>query len=103
MATTRFFIESKSNPANIYISLSIASKKVLKRKTGYVIDPDKWSEVTDLPKQTDEESKKLTSILKKLAAGIEEKLNAQTTLGEDISGEWLHGQIDMICDNQDLC
>ena len=51
MATIRYFLQSKKNPATIYISLSLKAGKVFKRKTEYLIDPEKWSTDTDLPKK----------------------------------------------------
>jgi integrase len=95
MATTRFFLQSKSNPANIYISLSIKAGMVFKRKTGYVIDPNDWSEDTNLPKQNDDNLKNLKTDLKKLSNTIEENLNKLTATGMDPSGDWLQQHIDL--------
>lgn len=94
MATTRFLLQSKSNPANIYLNLSVSRGKIFRRKTGLIIDPDDWSNANNLPKQNDEENKRLLSHLKKMANFIEDKINTLTVAGWDPSGEWLQEQID---------
>jgi len=96
MATIKFLLQSKTNPANIYVRLSIDRKTVLKRKTGYVINPENWSTTTNLPKQGDEKQKQLKTDLGNLATKIEEYLNSGITKGEEITGDWLQNQIDAI-------
>ncbi|OFX58615.1 MAG: hypothetical protein A2066_10450 [Bacteroidetes bacterium GWB2_41_8] len=96
MATIKFLLQSKTNPANIYVRLSIDRKTVLKRKTGYVINPNNWSEKTSLPKPGDESQKQLKIDLGKLANAIEENLNNAITKGDEITGDWLQNQIDAI-------
>ena len=68
MATARFLIQSKSNPANIYVNLSVSRGRIFRRKTGYLIDPDDWSEANNLPKQNDEENKRLGVRLRKMGS-----------------------------------
>lgn len=95
MATVKYFLQSSKNPATIYISLSTGYKSVFKRKTGYVIDPDKWSLETNLPKKGgDLEQKNLKTDLQNLSNAIETRLNEATTKGADISGDWLQHEID---------
>ncbi len=96
MATTTFLLQSSNNPANIYVRLSIDRKNVYKRKTGYIINPSNWSTETSLPKQNDVENKQLKIDLKKLSTEIENRLNAATSSGEEITGDWLQLQIDNI-------
>lgn len=96
MAKVTYFIQSKKNPANIYISLSVAFKNVFKRKTGYTIDPKGWSTKTSSPLQNDESLKKLKNDLGKLKNSIEKNLNSATATGAEISGDWLQEQIDLI-------
>jgi integrase len=95
MATIKFHLQSKKNPANIYIRLSIDRTKVLRRKSGYVINPKDWSNDTNYPKQTDEDLKNLKTDLIDLANHIEKKLNQSTSKGIDITGDWLQQQIDI--------
>lgn len=96
MATIKFFLQSKKNPATIFLSLSIRAKSVFKRKTNYVINPSNWSDATNLPKPNDEELKSLKTNLGKLKNKIEENLNSATSNGIEISGDWLHEQINTI-------
>ena len=96
MATTTFLLQSSTNPANIYIRLSISKHQVFKRKTGYVINPINWSTETSLPKQNDVENKQLRIDLKNLSTEIENRLNIATSSGEEITGDWLQSQIDSI-------
>jgi integrase len=96
MATIKFLLQSKSNPANIYVRLSIDRNNVFKRKSGYVINPKDWSTDTNFPKPNDEDLKKLKTDLKTLGNEIEKKLNKAITVGTEISGNWLQEQIDNI-------
>ena len=96
MATIKFFLQSRKTPASIYVSLSLAAKSVFKRKTGFVIDPNKWSVDTNLPKQNDDDNKNLKTDLQKLGTAIEKNLNKAVLAKEEISGEWLQNQIDSI-------
>lgn len=95
MATIRFFLQSQNAPANIYLYLSAGSGRFFKRKTGYIINPDQWSNATNLPKQNDEEMKILKSRLSKLSDAIEKSLNELVAGGGEPSGEWLEDQIDI--------
>lgn len=96
MAKVTYFIQSKKNPANIYISLSVAFKNVFKRKSGYTIDPKDWSTATNLPKQGDENLKDVKIKLSTLSTKIEANLNKATSNSVEISGDWLQEQIDII-------
>ena len=57
MATVKYLLQSKSNSANIYLRYSIDRKTVLKRKTGFVINPTDWSEDKAFPKTGREDLK----------------------------------------------
>ncbi len=96
MATFKFLLQSKKNPANIYIRLSINKSTSIKRKTGYVINPIDWSKETSFPKQNDAELKSLRTKLKNLEAAIETNLNEATSNGIEVDGNWLQEQIDTI-------
>lgn len=100
MATIKFFIQSKKNPATIYVSFSTGFKSVFKRKTDFNINPDRWSSETNFPKPDDENLKKLKTDLKGLATEIEKKLNIATAAGVEISGDWLQEQMDIILGKQ---
>lgn len=94
MASVKFLIQSKKNPANIYIRLSICRSNVIKRKTGYSIDPKKWSVKAHLPKQSDDGSKEVRNKLGKLANHIETNLNKTKLRPEEIPASWFEDQID---------
>jgi integrase len=96
MATVRFQLRSKINPANIYVRLTLDRTINIRRKSGYIIDPADWSDKTSLPKSGDEKLKQLKIDLGKLATSIEENLNSAVTNGDEITGAWLQNQIDAI-------
>ena len=96
MATVKFFLQSKKNPANIYLNLSIRRGLILRRKTGYVINPNDWSVSTNLPKQNDADLKILKAGLVSMSIEVEKRLNDAVASGVDITGEWLEDQIDTI-------
>ena len=95
MATIKFLLQSTKNPANIYLRLSVDRQTVLKRKTGYIINPDNWSK-TGFPKQTEPELKILKQDLQDLANKIEKNINQAISKGVQITGDWLQVQIDTI-------
>lgn len=96
MATIKFQLRSKNNPANIYVRLTVDREINFRRKTGFVIDPDKWSQKTNLPNQNDADLKNLKTDLQKLATKIEQNLNKAISEKEEITGDWLQNQIDSI-------
>lgn len=96
MATIRFLLQSKNNPSNIYLRLSVSHDLVIKRKTGYIINPDDWSYKSGLPKENDSETKNLKTTLVKLSAKILEFFNDAVKQGDEITGDWLRDQIDII-------
>ena len=67
MAKVKFILQSKGNPANIYIRLSMDKKTSFKRKTGYVINPTSWSFDSGLPKQNDADRKTLKTNLQEMS------------------------------------
>lgn len=95
MATTRYFIQGKKDPVNIYLSLSVKAGMVIKRKTGFHINKAEWSNETSLPLQRDDIRKKMTATLRRLSVTIGDKLNELTASGGIPSGEWLEHQIDL--------
>ncbi len=101
MATISYLLQSQNNPANIYVRLSISRKNVFKRKTGYIIDPKNWSRKTNLPIPKDTNLKNLKTDLSNLKTEIEKRCNSATTNGIEISGNWLHEQINSITGKQD--
>lgn len=93
MATVKFLLQSKSETANIYIRFSIDRKTILKRKTGFTINPKYWSETLAQPIQKTQETKSLKSKLNKLSDFISDSHNEAVSKGIVFSGDWLQEQI----------
>jgi len=96
MATIKFLLQSKSEHSNIYVQYSIARKKVLKRKTGFVINSKNWSVSKGCPILKDEHTKNLKIDLDSLKTKLEIAYNNAVKNGIEITGEWLSEQIDII-------
>lgn len=96
MATIKCLIQSNKANANIYVRLSIDRNNVYKRRTGYVVNPDNWSQKKGTPKPNDESLKKLKTDLDDLCTKIEQRLNIATTQSIEINGDWLQDSIDEI-------
>lgn len=95
MATIKFLLQSKSESANIYARYSIDRKTILKRKTGFSINPKNWSETLAQPIQKSQETKNLKSKLDKLATFINDAYNESVNEGVIFNGNWLQEQIDI--------
>ncbi len=94
MATIKFILQSKSDPANIYLRLSVSKQGSYKRKSGFIIDPDRWSRVKGFPKGNNEPKyKNLKKELENLAEYIEDRYNEAVRYNEVINGDWLQTQI----------
>lgn len=89
MATIKYLLQSKKEQAPIYCRLSINRDKILKRKTGFNINPDNWLPKEGIPKAKDAESKALKSSLVRLDQYIFTRFNEDQTEGVDINGDWL--------------
>lgn len=92
MAKVKFLLQSKSENAQIYLRLSISQKHLLKKKTGFSINPKDWGE-TGFPKQTKAENKALSNNLKKLEVFVLENLNKDLANGKLIDAFWIESQI----------
>jgi len=89
MATIKYILQSKNNPASIYLRMSLSRGKVLKRKSGYVIDPKSWSSSTGYPKPNNDSNKSIKAKLISLKGSVIEKYNIDNAQGEPINGDWL--------------
>lgn len=94
MAKVKFILQSKTNPVNIYLRLSIDKRTSFKRKTGYVINPNSWNHDSGYPKQNDADRKTLKTNLQEMANFIEKNLNKAVEQKNEITGSWLQEQID---------
>jgi integrase len=95
MATVKYLLQSEKDNSNIYVRYSIDRATVLKRKTGFVIDPKYWSKDKAQPIQKSEELKALKSKLDKLAVFINDAYNSGISKGIEFTGDWLQLQIDL--------
>lgn len=95
MATIKFLLQSKNDPAHVYLRLSISKQGSFKRKSGYIIDPDRWSKAKGFPKGNNEAKyKKLKKDLEDLSDWVEDRFNEAVKNNEVINGDWLQDQID---------
>lgn len=89
MATIKFFIQSKNNPAGIYARLKEGRDIDAKAKTKYVIDPTEWSVDKAKPKLRNAELKRLADDLDILSVKIKNDYNEAITDGKEIDTSWL--------------
>jgi integrase len=94
MATVKFYIRSKKNPANIYLRLTIDRENYFRRKSNYLADPNRWNSKKGIATGGDVEFKNLNLSLEKLATAIKERYNQAITEGIEVTNEWLQDEID---------
>lgn len=92
MASTKFLLQSKKAPANIYVQLSLGRGKVFKRKTGYFINPKDWS-ANGFPIDRDADLKNLKATLNDISNHLIKEVNKSTADQITVNGEWLQEQI----------
>lgn len=95
MATIKFLLQSKSEIANIYVRFSVNRSTVIKRKTGFTINPKFWNFNSSMPNQKSAETKELKSKLDKLSIFITDSFNSSINSGSLINGDWLQDKIDI--------
>jgi integrase len=97
MATIKLMLQSKKENTNIniYIRFSISRSQIFKRKTGFTINPNEWSEKKGEPKPKSDENKNFKSKLDRLKNFVYDAYNQSVNKGEPITGEWLQLQIDL--------
>jgi integrase len=89
MASITFLIQSKRNPAGIYIRLREGRALDIKTKTRYFIDPEKWSIAKGQPKNLkDVHMKILQENLQKLSSDLLNLFNVSVGK-ETIDTDWL--------------
>jgi integrase len=96
MASIKFLLQSKSEMANIYIRFSINRNTILKRKTGYTVNPKSWDKAKGTPIAKSEYLKNIKLKLSNMAIQIEREYNNDSNNGILINGEWLERRIDII-------
>jgi len=93
MATVKYLLQSSGENAQIYIRVSSGRNLYLKRKTGFLINSNNWSEKSNLPKQSNPELKQLRNNLIRLESHIYDCINESLSTGEIIDGNWLEDKI----------
>ena len=94
MATVKYQLLSESENAPIYLRLSVKRGLSPRAKTGLHIAPKNWS-ISNYPKTTTANNKKLKSDLQKLETYILDEVNNANTKGETINTAWLKHNIDL--------
>lgn len=95
MATIKYLLQSNNPNAPVYLRLSLGRGKGLKRKTGYICNPQDWSSATSFPKMNNAHNKQMQSNLKKLESFVIEQFNTDNSKGVLIDGDWLSRIIDL--------
>ncbi|TWP29257.1 hypothetical protein ETU09_03290 [Apibacter muscae] len=95
MASLKYLIQSKNNPATIYLRLSIDRGSNFKKKIPLVVNPKNWSIKKGKALEKDISEKNLNSELSKLETFIIEKLNISQKNNEVINSLWLENKIDV--------
>ncbi len=76
-------------------AIRLDRKTILKRKSGFTINPKDWSIEKGQPKQSREDLKVLKSRLDKLAVFVNDAYNGAISKGVLFTGDWLQEQIDL--------
>ncbi|MVO09784.1 tyrosine-type recombinase/integrase [Flavobacterium sp. TP390] len=88
MATIKFLIQTKNNPANIYVRLIDGRKVDVKTKTNFIINPSEWSAAKQRPKNLkNAEFKNLDFELQELKTKLLNYYN--NNLDQEINLQWL--------------
>jgi len=88
MATINYFIQSKNNPAGIYVRLREGRTIDAKAKTKYAINPNDWSKKGQPINLKETGFKKLNEDLKKLSADLLSHYNKSVN-DKVINSDWL--------------
>lgn len=97
MATIKYQLQSDKPNSPIYIRFTLGSGKGkdLKRKTGYICNPQDWSNSTNFPKTNTAQNKQIQTNLKSLESFVFQKFNNDNAKGTIINGDWLIEVIDL--------
>jgi integrase len=91
MASIKFLIKGKKNPASVYVRLRNGRQTDLTIATGFLIDPKHWSDVKGEVKQNSLYDDKLifNTNLRELKDDIIKQINNAVSSEVEISKEWL--------------
>ncbi|WP_304235185.1 site-specific integrase [Jiulongibacter sediminis] len=94
MASLKFLIQSKRNPANIYLRIRDGKDIDLKTKTGFVINPSNWSTAKQKPINARSPELKILSFeLESLKVRILQAYNEASLLKVRIDSNWMKSAI----------
>jgi integrase len=99
MATINFFLQSKKDPAGIYVRLREGAKVDAKAKTKFAINHKDWSASKGQPKLKDEGAKNLNADLTKFRSELLDHYN-KCVNKVPIDSYWLKSFIDPITDTE---
>jgi integrase len=88
MASIKFFIQSKTNPANIYLRLRDGFGVDAKTKTNLIINSNDWSKTKGMPLSKTASSKQIKLSLTQIHVKILEAFNNKSK-DDTINSEWL--------------
>jgi len=94
MAKIKYLLQGTSNPASIYVRLSIGRGNTPKRKTGISINPKNWSAKTGFSKTGNADNKEINEKLKGLELHLLKEYNIDYAAGITINANWLSDKID---------
>jgi len=93
MATIKFYLQSKKNPAGIYVRLREGRNIDAKAKTNFAINPSDWNSTKERPKNLKDESfKKLYAELTNFKSNLLNHYNNSQSQTE-INSKWLNSFI----------
>lgn len=97
--TVKFFIQSKKNPAPIYVRIRGANNTDAKARTKWSIDPKEWSKVKGQPKDLkNEDYKALNNDLNNFSKDLANEIN-KLPINQKIDSLWLKNYILPISDD----
>ncbi len=99
MATISFLLQGTKHVRNIYLKLSYGRNNQYKRKTGFSIHNNDWSNKKAAPIQRNVELKNLNSKLVHLKGKVLSEYNQAVDSRQVIDGNWLQAIIDKINNN----
>ena len=102
MATINFYIQSKKNPAGIYVRLREGRKIDAKAKTNFLINPSDWNPIKQRPRTLKSESfKKLNADLTNFKSNLLNHYNNSQSQRE-INSKWLKSFINPPTKNEGI-
>lgn len=99
MATVNFLVKGKENPSTIYLRFKHGRNHDFTKSSGKIINPKNWSKSKKAPHPRSPDLINLATDLIDLRTGLISKFNKNK--GNEINGDWLEKQIDILNGNQE--